>query len=503
MAKTKLILLFFLILIACGKDSTTQNLASFENLGLEKFNRQQLESDFDLLVSSLKEAHTGLYWYATETQFDSLVKIQKGLLRENLDGLQFYAIVAPIVAFSKEDHCDISLPESIENTLAEKGLYLPLLVVNLAHKPFLLNDIGGAKKGQALVAINGRKIEDIYRDLFRTFGSDGLIESSKYRYLDFRGFSREYAKVIGQQKENTITVFNRQTGKNEDFKINAVSSGELKTIHKNVLKENPIRQEADKPAYFKFLSDETALLYFNTFSNRKFENSKMNFKKFVDSTFTVLFDQKPKNLIIDMRDNGGGSEGNEDYLFSYLTDKPYQKYKYVQVSGLTFDFLPYTDYAAPEDRKELEAELQSENQKAPDGKYYRKPNVYQPEPLKNNSFKGQVYVLTSGWTYSGGAEFSTLMKEHTNAIFVGEETGGGYYGNTSGTLLELTLPHTKLTVEIPILKFALDVRKGKTGRGVIPDAEIQATFEAFISGRDVELEFAKMIIARRKKASGN
>ena len=112
-------------------------------------------------------------------------------------------------------------------------------------------------------------------------------------------------------------------------------------------------------------------------------------------------------------------------------------------------------------------------------------------------FKGSVYVLTSGWTYSGGAEFSTLMKEHTSAVFIGEETGGGYYGNTSGTSLTLTLPNTKLAVEIPILKFALDVKKGKMGRGVIPDHEVQPSFNEFVNGYDTEMEHAKRLIQNK------
>ncbi|PJR04201.1 S41 family peptidase [Avrilella dinanensis] len=492
--KNLLTIISLLFLFSCKQnENATNKISSFQNLELKQLSFSELQADFDLLVNSLKEAHTGLYWYSTEKQFDSLVSIQRTLLKDNLNSLQFYNIVSPIIAFSKEDHCDISLSDELNNALAEKGFFLPLIITNLNEKPLILNQ---PYKGLTLTEINGVKIEEIYQRIFNTFASDGFILSSKYRYLDLRGFSREYAKVIDQQKENTITTKDLSTGKTETHQLKSVSYKRLSELTAQVFNENKIREEIDKPGELLFIENNTAVLTFTTFGNSDFEEYNMNFEQFVDSSFIEISKQKSTNLIIDLRDNGGGSEGNEDYLFSYLTDKPYNKYKHVELSRFSFSFLNHTDYSSPEDRKELENELRAENENSDDGKIYRKPGIYLQEPLKNNPFKGQVYVLTSGWTYSGGAEFSTLMKEYTDAIFIGEETGGGYYGNTSGSSLELTLPNTKLVVDIPILKFVLDVKKGKFGNGIIPDFQIQPTFDEYIKGYDTELEYAKKLIEK-------
>src|SRR3989338_4573641 len=436
----KLLTILSLLILSPGKqtEKTTNEIPSFANLELQKHSLSELQNDFDLLVNSLKEAHTGLYWYSSERQF--------------------YTIVSPIVAFSKEDHCDISLSDDLSKTQKEKGLFVPLIMINLHQKPLILNK---PYSGFELIEMNGIKIEDIYRRLFNTFAADGFIQSSKYRYLDLRGFSREYAKVIDQQKENSIVIKNPSTGKTETHKLQSVSYKNLSELVTQVFNENNIREEIDQPAKLQFQDDNTAILTFRTFSNSDFEEFNMNFETFVDSSFMEISKRKSDNLIIDMRDNGGGSEGNEDYLFSYLTDRPYTKYKHVELSNFSFSFLDFTDYSGMEDKLDLENELKTEHEKLPNGKIYRKAGLYTPEPLKSNPFKGNMYVLTSGWTYSGGAEFSTLMKEYTKAIFIGEETGGGYYGNTSGTSLELTLPNTKLKIDIPILRFVLDVRKGE------------------------------------------
>ncbi|MFT3676080.1 MAG: S41 family peptidase [Chitinophagaceae bacterium] len=474
----------------------TASIQTFEHTTLPVYTRQQLEKDFDLLVSSLQEAHTGIYAYTSRTQFDSLITARRQLLRDGLNGLAFYNIVAPLVASTREDHCDIGLSEEIKKYMVGNGRFLPLVVINLHEKMYILSDSadGTPLKGFELLAVNDLGIGEITERLFASFGADGYILTSKYRYLDFRGFAHEYAKVIGQQEENTITVLNPLTRQKEIHKIHAVSASGLATLHAAVLKNNAIRREIDKPALLQLMPAHTALLSFRTFSNSAYRKYNMDFGRFVDSSFRVIAANRVSHLIIDMRDNGGGSEGNEDILFSHLTDQPYTKYRYVQASDTSFSFLAFTDYAAEADRQELTQELTEENQWAADGKLYRKAGLYVPAAPRPDAFKGSVYVLISGWTYSGGAEFSTLMREHTHAVFIGEEGGGGYSGNTSGMLLELTLPATGLKIDIPILQFVIDTRKGQFGRGLIPDYEVQPGFNEFISGYDAELEFAKKLI---------
>lgn len=188
---------------------------AFEHTRLPGYSSQQLEKDFNLLVSSLKEGHTGLYAYTSQAQFDSLINARRQLLRDGLNGLAFYNIVAPLVAATREDHCDIHLSEEVKKYMVSDGLFLPLVVINLQEKTYILNDSadGTPLKGFELLAVNDLDIKAIKERLFASFGADGYILTSKYRYLDFRGLAHEYAKVIDQQKESTIIVLNPVTQK--------------------------------------------------------------------------------------------------------------------------------------------------------------------------------------------------------------------------------------------------------------------------------------------------
>lgn len=388
---------------------------SLSALPLQKLNRNATEQDFDLLVKALKEAHTGLYWYSSPEKFDSIVAVQRSKISDSLNIFEFYNITAPIVAFTKEDHCDISLPATATKYLMSQGKFLPLEVVSLNEKIYVLNDPDEKTRicGQELLEINGIHVKDIYNHIFGTFAADGFVKSSKFRYLDNHGLAREYAKTIGQPEYFELVTLNTDKSK-EHHRVNACAFSAFKPIFEDLRKKGIIR-EATVPAKFEF-ETTTAILTINTFSNSSYEEANMDFEIFIKNAFDSIMVKNPKALIIDIRENGGGSEGNEDYLFSYLTNKLYNKYRYVEASGFTYSFLEYTDYSKPEDREDLESDLREEHFLADDGRILRKPDINPVAPLKPNPYNGMVYVLTSGWTYSGGAEFASLMREHTKAI---------------------------------------------------------------------------------------
>ncbi len=495
--KKILLLLLLSTITACNKKTTKTT----ERLQLEKLPKEKLLQDFDLLAKCLKEAHTGLYWYSTEKQFDSIAVSQRKLIKDSLNNLEFYRIAAPLVAYSKEDHCDIHLDTITFKILKQKGRFFPLDVVYLNKSIYILNNPtpGITIKGHELLEVNGVVIQKVYEKIFNTFAADGFIESSKYRYLDLHSFAIEYAKAIGQPESYSIKVKNTKTNKIQQYNLAAVPLKKL-SITTDTLYKDGVVKDYDKPATLEFINSNTAVLSINTFSNSDYEDSGLNFKDFTRQSFTQIRNKNIGNLIIDIRENGGGTEGNEDYLFSFLTDKPYTKYKYVEASAFSYSFYKYSDYSSPEDIKELETDLQKEHYLAEDGRILRKQGIQQPEPLQKQPYKGNIYILTSGWTYSGGAEFSSLMKEHTDAVFIGEEVGGGYIGNTSGYSIILTLPNTGISVDIPILKFVLDVSpKVPFGRGVLPDYEISPTIDDFLKGKDTQMEFALNLANKASK----
>jgi len=99
------------------------------------------------------------------------------------------------------------------------------------------------------------------------------------------------------------------------------------------------------------------------------------------------------------------------------------------------------------------------------------------------------------------SDFASLLHSSERGIIVGEETGGGYYGNTSGIDKMLTLPNSKLRANINFIKYINNRKPGKNlkRRGVIPHYEIQPSQEDIAKGIDREFIFALELIESGKK----
>jgi len=121
-------------------------------------------------------------------------------------------------------------------------------------------------------------------------------------------------------------------------------------------------------------------------------------------------------------------------------------------------------------------------------------DVWHPQP---NRFTGNVYVLIDGFSFSTCADVATVMHHHQLATFIGQETGGGYDGNTSGNSKSLILPHSGIRVNVPMWKYTT-ANPGHSyyGRGVIPDYPTSRTRQALIENTDVELAKALELIQR-------
>ncbi len=201
-----------------------------------------------------------------------------------------------------------------------------------------------------------------------------------------------------------------------------------------------------------------------------------------------------KHLIIDLKDNGGGEDLYGKLLVSYLMDKPYTYYKHLRMTDKEFPFFKYTN--VPSDRRKLPESMYKAND---EGTYdlTGHPNLGLQKPL-TPTFKGKVYVLISGRSFSGSGECTSIIHYQKKAVFIGEECGAGYYGNTSGFMPRLTLPNTKIQVRIPMLRYTMAVSDYPSDRGIIPDYPVSPTIEDLLEDRDTVMEFTLKLIEKNK-----
>ena len=86
---------------------------------------------------------------------------------------------------------------------------------------------------------------------------------------------------------------------------------------------------------------------------------------------------------------------------------------------------------------------------------------------------------------SSAADFIAILSDNEKAKVIGEESAGGYQGNTSGLMPEAIMD-VGFVVTVPLNKYinAVDPTKN-IGRGTIPDYPVTISLEDWISKKDV------------------
>jgi len=455
--------------------------------------KEKLLNDLDLLYQGLDKFHSGMYWYTPKDSVDLAFQEVRNSITDGLNVLEFHKRIAPLVALSREDHTNVYLPKSTTEKLDAEAKYIPLTFAFLGTDLYCVKNGSDfqefALEGQQVESINGETPIALANKLGSLFASDGYIKTVKYSDLEGFKFSRYYYYYYGQIDQVEIKF----KGIKEPTIIYPLN---IKTIIKH-LRERYTRDGKAKNRdllEYEILSESIAYIGVHSFSNSDIreQSKEKNLKTFLRNSFRSIHENKITTLIVDMSENSGGSEGNEGLMYSYF-GKNYQKYK--KVRAKTQKAILDNGVDKPIKLKTfgfLERLLM--NKRNADGSLERKASgrkglmAYKKEPA--HKFSGKVYVIISPVTYSGGSEFSNMMYSRGLATFVGQETGGGYLGNTSGYSEELELPHSKIRIKIPALQFIMNVEPTLPfGAGVIPDHVVIPTFEQYNGGENASLQY--------------
>jgi C-terminal processing protease CtpA/Prc len=222
-------------------------------------------------------------------------------------------------------------------------------------------------------------------------------------------------------------------------------------------------------------------------------------RQFFKNSFHELKRNHIGHLIIDVRSNGGGSITNSTNISKYIASKPFKicdsLYSIRKKS-------PYQHFIKNNFWNKLFMTLFTRRRK--DGNYhfgYFEKHFFNPK--KNNHFNGKVYILIGGNTYSATTLFVSSVINQDNVTVIGEETGGGAYGNCAWLLPDVTLPETGVRFRLPLFRLVIDKNMLKNGRGVQPEVEAKPTVEAIRRNTDFKLDKALELIKADKEKKSN
>jgi len=460
----------------------------------KKNTAKQLQEDMTLLRTALEEGHAGLYFYTPKEEMDSQFDHLFAGLNHPKTELEFYGYLAPLIAEINDGHTGMMFSQDYDNYLHNQPILMPFKLLFIDGKTYLFRNYSEDEEielGGEVVSINGHPISEILEKMLAVQSSDGRNMTSKYRRLEnTTTFGRQFTLHFGITTSFHIIFLSPTDGRKKELRVKGIKQEELMQIFSQRYPE--VAQ--DRPPIELEYRGDVAILTIRTFSYGAYRTANISFPHFLKKTFRELSDRNIPYLIIDLRDNGGGEDLWGKLLFSYLIDKPYMYYNYLEVNRTTFSFLAHTD--APDVTKMLQKRTKKNDRGTYDVLVHS--NLGEQKPLKP-TFPGKVYVLINGRSFSGSGETTSLMHYHKKAMFVGEECGAGYYGNTSGLMPTLTLPHTKLRVRIPMVRYHMAVSGyDYPDRGIIPDYPFSRTIQDHLNGKDTEMDYVLSLIEKKK-----
>lgn len=483
---TVLLLSTFLLypFISKGQSNYTPN---------KKYNSKELIEDFYYLISTLHKAHPALYWHTPSLKFHALSADYMMAIRnkKTLTENEFLHYAAHLNNAIRCVHSDIRPSDAFDKWWRENALLIPFNIISFNNKYYIYQNYSDRKaltSGSEVLTINGQSINTITDSLFHYITSDKANETRKKNALT-GGFYRYYYYYI-QNTSPTYTITFIPFGSTEKKTIT------VKGIKKRVLDERRDSINSlsppEPPISTSFIDSlNTAILKISTFRNDLFESSGIVYQNYLDSVFTIIKQKRKENLIIDLRDNGGGYSEYGVVLLSYLTNK---NFTYCRNQWLTTDkLLPNIKYDIPETFGDFPNGIVRE-----DGGYkWKKHSILGTRKPAENNFTGKVYFLINGGCVSTTSEVASVAKENQMGIFIGEEVGGTYAGDNGGVLGWVELPNTKIRARIAMVKYELAVTGDNDGHGVMPDYYAMPNIEEFIKGKDVAMEKALQLIKEK------
>ena len=466
-------------------------------LQVSMFSQEQIASEalleeFQILKSAYLNLYPGLYRYQDEeavlAHFDALEKT----LQRDLSLQEAYLEYSKFLAKLQDGHVYANFwnqSNLIDSILFSKPDKIPFTFQLVNDRMIILKDGSEGEKlesGLEVIQINGVGVSSIIDSMLLVVKGDGSNRGQRMFEMQLSGFGKYeafdiYFPMFFPPKDGiyTIDVRNFKTGNTQSIEVKSLTRT---SRVKNIDARYGVQAKSNDDLWkFELLDAQTAYLKMGSFVTWKMD---LDWKAFLKDAFAKIKAQNIENLIIDIRGNGGGTTAVYHKVISYLTKEkvstsPVQAL--MRYDRVPDDLRPYlsTWSKAFYDRSGKVKDLGN-------GFYERKGDVEKVIRPASNSFSGEVFLLVDASNSSATFMMSEMIQRYKLATLVGQMTGGNKRGITGGEIFFLTLPHSGIEMDIPLIAgFPLEE---VADEGIKPDVEVIRMVEDVVEGRDVELE---------------
>lgn len=486
-------LLVFISLLSCHtakqQNKTYNNLISIENI----------KTDIDFTYKKLTKLHPHLYDYISEADFKYKFDSLKSTINQPITKNELYFKLSPIVASIRQGHT-ILRPTHLKIEKKDREDYKkhgisPLKHINFEvfeNKLYLVKNNSSdstLKVGSEIISVNNITPQEIQNKYSKTYTSDGFNQTffNKIFEIQFKYYLyKEFGVLDSLQLKYSFndTIYSKELHRKiieKKAKQTTPTNKTFKSFFEPINKSNILT--------FDETDSCIAILRVKDFNHHQYDNI---FEK-IDSV-------QSDHLILDLRNNHGGKLSYCAKLFSYLIDSTYNFVDREEFASRT-SFLAQNNLSGKPIRKLItyislspiivlrNTILLLKIKKENNSFYITPPSKATVDPAKKHNFKGKIYVIIDGGTFSASSVISSNLKHKKLAYFVGEETGGAQNECVAGFIPTFTLPHSKLELNFGLMNIQSHGRSKIKGRGILPDKEIIPTIKDRVNGIDPELQW--------------
>lgn len=460
-----------------------------------KYPAKQLQKDYRIFRSILEESHPSLYWFTPKDSMDHFFDDGYRRINDSLNEPEFRNILSFVVNKIHCGHTSVKYSRNYSRYVDTARIKLfPLsfkvwgdsmaVTANLNRKDSIL------RFGTVVTAIDGYSARRLTDTFMNFVPGDGHSINGKYQSLSNRGtFGNLYRNVIGMKDEVAVTYID-STGVEQTINVPVYDPSLSDTARRLVKAANKAKEEVRYSPVWgsRYVQIDTSLssayMTVHTFARGN------RLRSFFRKAFKELDRRDIRHLVVDVRTNGGGDAGISTMLTRYLVNKKFKIADSLYAVKRNSHYSKYIQW-----QPFYWSLMQFVTHKKKDGHYhfgYFERHYFTPK--KRHHFDGDIYVITGGNSFSATTLFVKAIQGQPNVKVIGEETGGGAYGNTAWMIPDVTLPNTKIKFRLPMFRLVMDSNLVKDGRGIIPDIEVSPTRESIRRGIDPKAAVIRKLI---------
>jgi hypothetical protein len=429
-----------------------------------------MQGDLALLDQAFRALHPGLFRYSSPEGWATRVDSLRQWFAESRTRGEAYLAFAHLTASVQCSHTYLSFwnqPGPVHRWLTDGADKLPFeYALTPTDRWVVTRSSSDVLPGDTILAVNGVPTERIIAQLLPYVRGDGEDDGKRRALLDFRHRKKHEAidvflPLILPPRDGRYPVTLRRDGRDSTLLVASMAAAERRA------RAQPV--PPDRPRHELTREGDIAILRVDGFDYGRDEDE---WAPFVTKTFQSLQRDSVRTLVLDLRENEGGSDEGALVLLQHLIRTPIAMpplRRYV-----AYDTVPAA--LRPHLRTWDDAFYDRRGKVIPrgDGTFDLKANAEWPAsiPVARDAFTGRVIVLTSFVNSSASHIMLRLLARRPGITLVGDPTGGSLRAHTGGNLFFMTLPGTGMEVDVPLI--AYDWGMSNPAGGVQPDIAVPA-----------------------------